>query len=133
MNKKLIVALVMSSLVASSFALNASAKMAKSVLKDEKGSIHNIVGTLGTVSGSTPEEIAINAMDLVKDQYGFDQAAGKFKVKSSHKDANGVTHTRLDRVIDGIPVEGNDMIVHENDGVVLGVTGHFSPEQPSLS
>jgi len=133
LNKKLIVALVMSSVVASSFALTASAKMDKNVLKDEQGSIHNVVGKLGKVSGRTPEEIAINAMDLVKDEYGFDKAAGKFKVKSSQKDVNGVTHTRLDRVINGIPVEGDDMIVHEKNGVVLGVTGKFSKEPTTLS
>jgi bacillolysin len=125
MNKKLITTLVLSSLVASSFAMTAGAANDKQVLKDETGKVHNVMGKLGKVSGATPEERALNALEKVKGDFGFDSAAGNFKVKASHKDENGLTHTKLDQVIDGIPVYATQTIVHEKDGDLQGVTGEF--------
>jgi Zn-dependent metalloprotease len=125
MNKKLITTLVLSSLVASAFAVNAGAATDKQVLKDEKGQVHNVAGKLGTVSGATAEARALAALDKVSADFGFAKAAGNFKSKNSHADENGVTHTKLDQVINGIPVLNHEMIVHEQNGAVQGVTGDF--------
>ncbi|MGZ4111752.1 MAG: M4 family metallopeptidase, partial [Tumebacillaceae bacterium] len=125
MNKKLITTLVLSSLVASAFAVNAGAATDKQVLKDEKGQVHNVAGKLGTVSGATAEARAMAALDKVSADFGFAKAAGNFKSKSTHADENGVTHTKLDQVINGIPVLNHEMIVHEQNGAVQGVTGDF--------
>jgi bacillolysin len=125
MNKKLITTLVLSAVAASAFTMTAGAANDKQVLKDEQGAVHNIVGKLGKVSGQTAEERAFNALDKVKADFGFDKAATTFKVKKSSKDENGVAHTKLDRVIDGIPVVGEEFIVHELAGDVQGVTGSF--------
>jgi bacillolysin len=133
MNKKLITTLVMSSLVASAFAMSAGAANDKQVAKDEKGKIHNVNGKLGKVAGATVEERALNALDKVKADFGFDKAQGKFKAKASHKDENGVTHTKLDQTINGIKVAGHEMIVHENAGDVQGVTGDFAALTPDTA
>ena len=123
MNKKLITTLVLSAVAASAFSMSAGAANDKQVLKNEKGEVHNIVGKLGKVKGATAEERALNALEGVKADFGFEKAAGNFKVKKSAKDEAGVTHTKLDRVIDGIPVLGQEFIVHEKGGDVQGVTG----------
>jgi bacillolysin len=125
MNKKLITTLVMSSMVVSAFAMNAGAASDKQVLKDEKGKVHNVVGKLGKVSGGSDEQRALNALDKVKADFGFDKAAGNFKAKNSHKDETGVTHTKMSNVINGIEVFGQQMIVHEANGDVQGITGDF--------
>ncbi|MCX7569652.1 M4 family metallopeptidase [Tumebacillus sp. DT12] len=125
MNKKMIATLVLSSLVASAFAVNAGAAPDKQVLKDENGQVHTVVGQLGKVSGATAEERALNALDKAKGEFGFDKAAGTFKVKKSHKDENGTTHTKLDQVINGIPVFAQQMIVHETEGTVEGITSGY--------
>ncbi|MCX7569647.1 M4 family metallopeptidase [Tumebacillus sp. DT12] len=125
MNKKLVTTLVLSSLVASAFAFNAGAANDKQILKDEQGKTHNVVGKLGKVKGATAEERAFNALDSVKGEFGFAQAKGNFKVKKSEVDEVGITHTRLDQTINGIPVAGGEMIVHEAKGELQGVTGEF--------
>jgi len=125
MNKKLIATLTLSAVAASAFAMGAGAATDKQVSKDEKGVVHNVIGQLGQVSGTTAEEIALNALHTVKGDFGFDQAQGKFKLKSSHKDENGVTHTKLTQQINGINVYGAEMIVHEEGGNVYGVTGSY--------
>ncbi|ARU60627.1 hypothetical protein CBW65_05665 [Tumebacillus avium] len=125
MNKKLTATLVMTSLLASVFTLQAGAANDKQVLKDEKGSVHTVTGSLGKVGGGSAEARAFAALDKVKADFGFDSAAANFKIKKSHKDENGTAHTKLDRVIDGIPVFGEQLIVHELDGDVQGVTGTF--------
>ncbi len=125
MNKKMIATLALSSVVAAAFTMNAGAAVDTKVLKDNKGEVHNVVGKLGKVSGATAEERALNALDKVKDNFGFAKAKGNFKVKKSHKDENGTTHTRLDQTIDGVKVFGSEVIVHEANGDVEGVTGSF--------
>ncbi|KEO83430.1 M4 family metallopeptidase [Tumebacillus flagellatus] len=134
MNKKLVTTLVMSSLVASAFAINAGAAVTdKSTLKDENGKVHNVMGALGKVSGATAEARAMAALDLVGKDFGFAKAQGNFKVKDSHADENGVAHTKLDQVINGIKVFDHQMIVHEANGDVQGVTGDFAALTPNAT
>ncbi|ARU60628.1 bacillolysin [Tumebacillus avium] len=125
MNKKLIATLVLSSVAASVFAVNAGASAEKNVMKDETGKVHTVAGKLGKVSGATAEERALNALDKVKGDYGFGKANGNFKYMNAHKDENGTTHTKLNQTINGIEVFGLQMIVHEANGDVEGVTGDF--------
>ncbi|PWK16366.1 M4 family metallopeptidase [Tumebacillus permanentifrigoris] len=132
MNKKLVTTLVMSSLVASAFAMSAGAAPAdKQVLKSETGSVHNVVGTIGKVTGATAEARALNALEKVKTDFGFDKAAGSFKAKESHADENGLAHTKMINIINGIEVFGQQMIVHEKSGDVSGVTGSFKKLTPT--
>ncbi|KEO83429.1 M4 family metallopeptidase [Tumebacillus flagellatus] len=134
MNKKLITTLVMSSLVASAFAVSAGAAPAdKATLKDENGKVHNVVGSLGKVSGATAEARAMAALDLVGKDFGFAKAQGNFKVKESHNDENGVAHTKMNQVINGINVLDHQMIVHEANGDVQGVTGDFAALTPNAT
>jgi bacillolysin len=135
MNKKLITTLVLSSLVASAFAVSAGAATtaSKAVVKDNTGKVNNVTGQLGKVSGATAEARALAALDKVSADFGFTKATGNFKAKNSHVDENGVTHTKLDQVINGIPVLNHEMIVHENAGDVQGVTGDFAAITPNAT
>lgn len=128
MNQKIVTTLVMSSLLASAFAMNAgaSASADKKVLKDEQGHVHNIIGTLGKVAGTSAEDRAFAALEKVKTDFGYSQATSHFQVKSSHQDPDsGITHTKLDQTINGIKVFGQQMIVHEQNGELSGVTGSY--------
>ncbi|PWK16362.1 M4 family metallopeptidase [Tumebacillus permanentifrigoris] len=134
MNKKLIVTFVMSSLVATAFAgFAGAAPLDKQAIKDEKGKVHNVQGKLGKVAGATAEERALNGLDLVGQDFGFAKAKGNFKVKASHNDENGLAHTKLDQVINGIKVLDHQMIVHELKGDVQGVTGDFAALTPNAT
>jgi Zn-dependent metalloprotease len=123
MNKKLVATIVMSTVLASAFAVNAGASNDKKVLKDETDSVHNVVGTLGKVTGATAEERAIKALDTVKADFGITRTSGHYKVKASSKDEKGTTHTKLQQTLNGLNVVGHEVIAHEADGLVLGVTG----------
>jgi thermolysin len=124
MNKKLIATLVMSTVVASAFAVNAGATSDKQVLKDEKGTVHTIQGKLGKVSGASAEDRAFAAIEKVKADHGLKKSAKEsFKVLKSEKDDLGVTHTKMDRAINGLTVFNNEVIVHEKAGDVQGVSG----------
>jgi len=123
MNKKLVATLVMSTMLASGFAVTAGAANDKKVLKDENGTVHNVVGTLGKVSGATAEERAVNALEKVKSDFGIERTSGHYKTKSSHKDEKGTTHTKLQQTLNGLNVIGHEVIVHETKGNVTGVSG----------
>lgn len=131
MNKKLVATLVMSSLVASTFVMSAGAANDKKIEKDETGKVHNVVGKLGKVTGKSANDRALAALEKVKGDFGFETAEGTFKVKKSKTDEAGVTHTKFDRVIQDIPVVGNEFITHEKAGEVQGVTGTFSNIVPN--
>ncbi|MCX7569649.1 M4 family metallopeptidase [Tumebacillus sp. DT12] len=124
MNKKFVATLVLSSLVASAFAINAGAASDKQTLKDETGKVHSVDGKLGKLNGKTAEERALSAIEKVKGDFKI-KADSKFKSKSSHKDENGTTHTKLNQTINGIPVFGSELIVHEANGDLQGVSGDY--------
>jgi bacillolysin len=51
------------------------------------------------------------------------------KVKSEEKDKLGMKHVRLQQTINGVPVEGAEMVVHYNqDGSVKSVNGQYNNE-----
>jgi thermolysin len=132
MTKKMITTLMLSALTVSAVAMPAGAAD-KHVLKDEQGKLHTITGTLGHVAGATAEQRGLNALDQVRADFGFDQAARHFLVKSSHDDESAVTHTKFDQMIQGIRVVDHEMIVHERNGDVLGVTGDYAALTPNAS
>ncbi|MGZ4113222.1 MAG: M4 family metallopeptidase [Tumebacillaceae bacterium] len=133
MNKKMIATLVLSTFVASSFTLNAGAANSKQVLRDEHGKLHNVVGNLGKVTGATAEARALDALNKVSGDFGIGQANGKFKLHESHVDENGTTHTKMDRLLNNIPVFGQQMIVHETAGQLDRVTGDFDALTPTAT
>lgn len=136
MNKKVVSTLVLSSLFVTALtvgATNASALSEKKVLKNEKGEIHNIVGELGTLRGATVQERAIDALGKVKADYGIKDVAKEFVVKDTHTGELSEAHTKFDRVINGIPVFGEQMIVHEDNGRLTGVTGKYKPLTPTAT
>jgi len=133
MNKKLVATLVMSTMLATAFTMNAGAANDMKISKDEKQKVHNVVGKLGKVEGATAEERAIKGLEKVKGEFGFAKAQGNFKVKKTKSDEMGITHTKMDRVIDGIRVVGNEFIVHEQAGDLQGVTGNFDQVTPNAT
>nr|WP_236587681.1 M4 family metallopeptidase [Tumebacillus amylolyticus] len=113
--------------------MSAQAASDKHVYKNEKGKVHTVSGKLGKASGSTPEARALSALDKVNADFGFDKAQGKFKAKDTHLDENGTTHTKLDHTVNGLRVFGEQMIVHEANGDVQGVTGTYSALTPTAT
>ncbi|MBL0385335.1 peptidase M4 family protein [Tumebacillus sp. ITR2] len=132
MNKKMIATLVLSAWTVSAFTLPAGAAD-KQVLKDEQGKVHNVLGTIGHVSGSTAEQRALNALDKVQADFGFTRAASAFKAKETHLDEKSVTHTKLDQQINGVRVLDHQMIVHEQNGNVVGITGDYAALTPNAT
>ncbi|RXT03688.1 M4 family metallopeptidase [Ammoniphilus sp. CFH 90114] len=141
MNKRVVSTLVLSSLMASILLFEPTSSYAlveKKVLKNERGEIHNLVGDLGSLRGVNPQERALDALSKVKGTYGIKDVAKEFKVKKMPEPKAGVTgkksltkslthHTRLDRVMNGVPVYGEQLIVHEKNGRLSGVTGKYKP------
>ncbi|TCP57633.1 thermolysin [Tumebacillus sp. BK434] len=130
MQKKL-TTLVMCSVTASLFAVSVSgAASPQTLLQDEQGKRHTVLGGLGKVEGKTAEARALQALEKVKTTYGFTQAQGNFSLNSSWQDELGITHTKLDQSIHGLPVYGAQMIVHETDGRVQSITGDYKQLKP---
>jgi len=133
MKKQVLATLALTTAFASAFVFSAGAASDKQVLKDENGKTHNVIGKLGKASGKTPEERTLNALEKVKSDFGFASAKNSFKEKMRHKDENGVTHAKLSQVINGIPVFAAEMIVHENEGEIEGITGTYQALTPNAS
>lgn len=134
MQKKLIT-LVMCSVAASLFAVTVSgASGNQTVVRDESGNTHTVLGKLGqVVGGKTPEARALQALENVKSSFGFPQAQGHFKLKESKQDELGNTHTKLDQSFHGIPVYGAQMIVHESNGAVQSISGEYKNLKPDTA
>lgn len=59
---------------------------------------------------------------------GIQNAQKEFRLKKINRDNLGQVHVRYDQVYEGIPVYGEQVIVHMNgDGVLLSVTGNYLP------
>ncbi|PWK11255.1 M4 family metallopeptidase [Tumebacillus permanentifrigoris] len=136
MNKKGISTLVLSSLFASVLmvgATDANALTEKKVLKNENGEIHTISGDLGTLRGATAQDRALDALNKVKVDYGIKDVSKEFKVKESHKGELSTSHTKFNRQLNGIPVFGDQLIVHEDNGRLTGVTGKYKALTPTAT
>jgi Fungalysin/Thermolysin Propeptide Motif len=68
-------------------------------------------------------------------EWGIWNASEEFRLRQVVRDPLGQTHVRLDQVYQGVPVFGQQLIVHlDHNGVSLSVTGAYlagSPSQPS--
>ncbi|TSB31773.1 M4 family metallopeptidase, partial [Streptomyces benahoarensis] len=69
-----------------------------------------LIRAAGAATAATAKELKLGAQE-------------KLLVKDVSRDADGTTHTRYARTLDGLPVLGGDLIVHEaKGGAVKGVT-----------
>jgi Zn-dependent metalloprotease len=83
---------------------------------------------LSQAESANPELAARDVLNNFKDVFGIKDASREFNLVRVDKDKQlGQTHVRLQQVKDGIPVWGKVMLVHLNDGKVLGINGDFQP------
>jgi Zn-dependent metalloprotease len=93
-------------------------------------------GELGPASGK-PKEAAIEAMRRLKPLFrATDQ--DQFEPRLEMSDDIGQTHVRLRQRYHGLQVLGSELIVHTQNGKVIGVNGKFVPDididvSPSLA
>lgn len=77
-------------------------------------------------SSSTPEN-ALNYLKKNQAKTGINEPEKKLKVKNVQKDKLGMTHVRFNQAVNGVIVEGSDIIVHFNkDNEVVTVNGRFN-------
>ncbi|WFA17135.1 peptidase M4 family protein [Paenibacillus mucilaginosus] len=134
MNGRTVSTLVLSALFVSALTGTGSAEAiaGKKVLKNEKGEIHTIHGELGTLKGARAQERAADALTKIKADYGIGDVSREFRLKKTMTEGKRA-HTRFDRLLNGIPVYGEQLIVHESDGSLTGVTGKYEPLTPTAA
>ncbi|MBB3108892.1 Zn-dependent metalloprotease [Paenibacillus phyllosphaerae] len=152
MKKRAAAAAVLASLITSSIALSggdAYAQDENQVYKNENGEIHTIVGDLQKLAGATPQERAFRALEQVKGDYGIRDvsefvpgevvrngvvtSSSPKSAKSFSAQSLGDVHTKFDRKLDGIPVYGEQLIMHEKNGQFTGVTGKYKALKETAS
>jgi bacillolysin len=77
-------------------------------------------------SSSTPSN-ALNYLKKNQDKTGINDPEKKLKLKNVQKDELGMTHVRFNQSVNGVNVEGSDIIVHFNkDNEVVSVNGRIN-------
>jgi bacillolysin len=77
-------------------------------------------------SSSTPTN-ALNYLKNNESKTGIKDPERNLKVKNVEKDELGMTHVRFNQTVNGVNVEGSDIIVHFNkDNEVVSVNGRMS-------
>ncbi|MCM3089764.1 MULTISPECIES: M4 family metallopeptidase [unclassified Cytobacillus] len=138
MKKKLLAPVLLSSaLLASSIPVNVFAQPADpakyqyvqaSKEWNEKASVPLFVKERFTekFSSSTPAN-AINYLKKHQDHTGIKSPEKNLKVKEVQKDELGMTHVRFNQAINGVPIEGSEVIVHYNENnEVVSVNGRVN-------
>ncbi|WP_079509155.1 M4 family metallopeptidase [Mesobacillus jeotgali] len=70
---------------------------------------------------------AVEFLEENKDQLKLNNPGKSLKVKSEETDKLGMKHVRLQQTINGVPVEGAELVVHYNkDGTVKSVNGQYN-------
>ncbi len=96
---------------------------------DKRNTPSLLSGKLSRPHKGEPEAVALRFLDSVRDLYHFPKAAKSFQVKKVDVDPKGMKHVRLTHVAKGIPVWGDELIVHiDKNGVVRSVNGEFTAD-----
>ncbi|WP_075981345.1 M4 family metallopeptidase [Bacillus massilinigeriensis] len=110
------------------------------VIKNEKGQAEGIFGNLGKVQSRQSLDKAFEGLEKVKDFYGIEQIEGGFCLTEVNIDQFGTMHIKLDRMLNGIKVMDQQMILHFRSNEFLGVNGFYTkltanllPNQASIS
>ncbi|MDT8718892.1 M4 family metallopeptidase [Clostridium sp. 19966] len=91
-------------------------------LHNNKGLQFSVSGKLSDKISVTPESVT-NYLEQNKSLFGL-KNSGNFTVKKVEKDELGHTNFRVTQTIKGIPVYGQDLIVHvDKDGIVKSISG----------
>ncbi|MBL0387297.1 PepSY domain-containing protein [Tumebacillus sp. ITR2] len=95
---------------------------------DEKlGTPRFISGKLSKPLKGEPFEMALTFLDSIRDLYHVDKAKKSFALKRVDHDELGMQHVRLTHVVNGIPVWGDEIIVHiDKSRVVRSINGQFT-------
>lgn len=142
MKKKYIVPVILSSaLVASSFtASNALANGQQGNGATEKTWNENAnvpVFVKEKFAEKRAASNASNALDYLaenENKTGLKKPKKNLKQKAIEKDALGMTHVRFNQAVNGVPVEGAEVVVHYNaQDELVSVNGGYFPEAASRS
>jgi Zn-dependent metalloprotease len=95
---------------------------------DKLGTPRFISGKLSKPLKGEPLDMALTFLDSIKDLYHVDKAKKSFALKRIDQDELGMQHVRLSHVVNGIPVWGDEVIVHiDKSRVVRSINGQFTP------
>lgn len=95
---------------------------------DKLGTPSFISGKLSKPLKGEPFDMALTFLDSIKDLYHVEKAKKSFALKRVDTDELGMHHVRLTHVVNGIPVWGDEVIVHiDKSRVVRSVNGQFTP------
>ncbi|KEO85136.1 PepSY domain-containing protein [Tumebacillus flagellatus] len=97
---------------------------------DEKlGTPRFISGKLSKPLKGEPADMALSFLESIKHLYHVDKAKRSFALKRVDHDELGMQHVRLAHVVNGIPVWGDEVIVHiDKSRVVRSINGQFTPD-----
>ncbi|PWK16367.1 M4 family metallopeptidase [Tumebacillus permanentifrigoris] len=101
------------------------------IYRNESGQIHTITGYLGRFQGDSESARALHALQLVQDTYRFTDPNRQFSYENSHLDEYGLRHQRLHQRLNNIPIFGRDVLLHEMDDALVGVSGFCEPLTPN--
>ncbi|HEU4962644.1 MAG TPA: hypothetical protein VFV52_02150 [Bacilli bacterium] len=95
---------------------------------EERGTPSFLSGKLSEKLEGEPYEMALEFLDSVKALYHVKSPKKSFALKKVQQDQLGIRHVRLNHMVRGIPVWGDELIVHiDKTGVVRSVNGEFTP------
>jgi bacillolysin len=83
-------------------------------------------------AGSDPEIRARSFLSLYGALFGISDALRELTTARISRDGAGNTHVHLDQQHDGLPVFGARLVVHMNDGGIIGTSGVFVDGLPGL-
>ncbi|MEH6991965.1 M4 family metallopeptidase [Neobacillus drentensis] len=118
--------------VSSVFAQPADSKVASSVqaskVWNEKASVPLFVKErLAEKFSSSTSTDALNYLKRNEDKTGINNPDKNLKMKSVQKDKLGMTHVRFNQAVNGVNVEGAEVVVHFNDkNEVVSVNGRVN-------
>lgn len=96
---------------------------------EKRGTPSFLSGKLSKPLKGEPLEMALDFLDSVKALYHVKSVKKSFALKKVQQDQLGMKHVRLNHLVRGIPVWGDELIVHiDRTGVVRSVNGEFTPD-----
>lgn len=95
---------------------------------EKRGTPRFISGKLSKPLKGTPYDMSLAFLDSIKPLYQVDRVKKSFRLKRVDQDELGMKHVRLSHLANGIPVWGDELVVHiDKHNVVRSINGQFTP------
>lgn len=96
------------------------------VRTDESGAPKYLTGTINTPAALSKQEAVVTFFNENRDLYGIENPAEDLVVASEVTDELGMNHIKMGQVYQGVPVYGQEMVVHFSaDGLITTVNGSY--------